>query len=96
MGLVCVDARSLYCQRREKAETCDLSEGRACMVDGISMSNTAAGPNALEADSSIDGPDYLHVSGVQSVDGVVNTQLYNYEMVNVSTGVEDDNLGLEA
>lgn len=55
----------------------DLGKGR--MVDGISLGNAAAGPNALEvSDSSIDFRTFNHISGVKHVDAVVNQPRYDY------------------
>eukprot|EP00854_Cymbomonas_tetramitiformis_P003337 gene3337-4195_t len=79
---------SLYCQRGEPEADCHKSTNRSRMVDGISLMNTAAGPNALEvSDSSISGSSFLHVTGVANVDSLVDTELYNYNdpfMVTIS------------
>lgn len=71
---------SLYCQWGESEEDCHKTANRTRMVDGISLMNSAAGPNALEvSDSSISGSSFLHISGVNNVDAVLDTELYNYD-----------------
>eukprot|EP00854_Cymbomonas_tetramitiformis_P013728 gene13728-16224_t len=71
---------SLYCQWGESEADCHKTANRTRMVDGISLVNSAAGPNALEvSDSSISGSSFLHISGVNNVDAVLNTELYNYD-----------------
>jgi uncharacterized protein (DUF1501 family) len=69
---------NLYCRPNETVCPPPRTFGPP-VVDGISLAAAAAGPNALEASHSIaNEPTFNHMSGVQNVDGILNSMGYQF------------------
>eukprot|EP00392_Amoebophrya_sp_AT5.2_P007706 g7721.t1 len=69
-------ANNIYCREGE-AVPCDGINH--LMPDGVSLAQSAAGPNALEvSDASITYQTYRHVTGIKSTDAILTTSKRNY------------------